>query len=164
MNATIRDDGKKVLVVDEKKDYSGAAVISATYRARLERERAMRAAAEASCSAFEACTRAGDAAASGAAISARAKCPCAHAIYCGADCQKAAWPAHKEFCKMKRAELLDIAIYEENDRKKRVAAADAAARALLLEEGYSDDGLSEDGSGGEEEAGGGARRRAKEIK
>lgn len=136
MNANIRDDAKKVIVVEEKKDFGTAAVMSTTYRLRLERERAMRLAAESSCSANEACTRAGaDAVLSGGAvIITRARCPCQHAIYCDTGCQKAAWSSHKEFCKEKRKELSEIAAYEEEDRRKKVLAADAVAASLLREE------------------------------
>ena len=113
--------------------------MSTTYRLRLERERAMRVAAEASCSAHDACTRAGDAVISGDKIINRARCPCQHAIYCDTGCQKAAWPSHKDFCKEKRKELLEIAAYEEEDRRKKILAADAAAASLLREEGDDSD-------------------------
>jgi hypothetical protein len=139
MNANIRDDAKKVLVVDEKKDFGTAAVTSTTYRLRLERERAMKLAAEASCSANELCTKAGDVILNGGVIISRARCPCQHAIYCDTGCQKAAWLGHKEFCKEKRKELLDIAAYEEEDRRKKILAADAVAATLLREEEDEDD-------------------------
>jgi hypothetical protein len=123
-------------VPEVRREFGGAAaVVSATYRARVERERAMAAAAEKSCSAGDECVnRVVNDGEDAVVAAARARCPCQHAIYCSADCQRIAWPGHRDFCKAKRKELADIAAYEEAERLQRVAEAEAAAAALIKEE------------------------------
>ena len=91
-------------------------------------------AAEKSCSAGDECANRVASNGEDIVAAARARCPCQHAIYCNADCQRIAWPGHRDFCKAKRSELAEIAAYEEAERLKRVAEAEAAAAALIKEE------------------------------
>lgn len=161
LNANLKDDLiSTVAPTTRVADLGAGALISQRYRARLDADKALRAAAAIACS-YSACTTtlsdapaadASDAPAAGAASGVPAAdaaarvlltCPCKHAAYCDAACQRAHWLEHKAFCKEKRAELATIAALEASAREAAERAS-AAAVAELLEEDDDGDGDEDD--------------------
>jgi hypothetical protein len=141
---------------------AAAGVASKTHAAKLERELAMRAAAAQTCSALKCPRLAADAAegAGGAGAPVLSKCTgCAgHAAYCSTTCQASHWPDHKDFCKAKKAELVEIAKFEAMRARREAAEAERAAAELLRaeagggEEQEEEGEEEEDNEEGEEEA------------
>jgi hypothetical protein len=132
--------------VEEERQPGMRGLGSSSFKAKLAREVELRARATVRCSnpgcPFElaAAARAAAAAADApppppppaAARPALQRCACTLASYCGADCQRAAWPAHKAQCKEKRADLEAVAAAREKAAAELVAEEEAerAARAL----------------------------------
>lgn len=92
----------------------------------------------------------------GGVVVALSRCPCHHAAYCCISCQKDHWLEHKEFCKVKRAEMLEIAALEARGKEKEGVAAlsesfGEASLSTSLGEGEGGDGEEEEEEDEEEE-------------
>lgn len=137
LNTALSASAKELLACPEEKKPRLAGLGSVSFKAKLAREVELRTRAAARCS-NPACPSEVAASGGGGGTAPRAplqRCACTLASYCGAECQRAHWGAHKAPCKEKRADMVAVE-----------AASARVAAELVAEAGKS--GAQGGGAGG----------------